>query len=320
MRAPVSLTAIVPATDSPATLQRCLAAIDAAAESPEQVVVVRRPAFTGPAAARNAGSEAATGDVLVFIDADVEVHPDAFSLIRQSFTDSPQLTALFGSYDDTPSEVGVVSGFRNLLHHHVHQSSGGRAGTFWAGLGAVRREAFTSAGGFSESYTRPSIEDIELGMRLSSAGAVIELDPRVQGKHLKAWTLWSMLRTDLLQRGVPWVSLLLRQRSSSATLNLGWRHRLSAVATVAAVIGGALQSVLFAGAAVLALLVLNGSFYGLLVRRRGVRQAAAGLVLHVLHLLVTVLALVLGVAVYAAQRQRRERAPEAPAGLLAPPA
>ena len=67
------------------------------------------------------------------------------------------------------------------------------------------------------------------------------LDPAIQGTHLKAWTLRSMVRTDFARRGVPWVALLLRSghlRSTAATtLNLGWRHRASAAACATGVAG-----------------------------------------------------------------------------------
>ena len=75
-----------------------------------------------------------------------------------------------------------MSAFRNLLHHHVHQQAAGPATTFWAGLGAVRREAFLASAGFdAERYPVPSIEDIELGMRLAPTAARIGLDPRDPG-------------------------------------------------------------------------------------------------------------------------------------------
>ena len=64
-----TLTAVIPATNEPPTLAACLAAIEAADDGPEQVVVVTEGG--GPAAARNDGARDATGDVLVFVDADV---------------------------------------------------------------------------------------------------------------------------------------------------------------------------------------------------------------------------------------------------------
>ena len=44
-------------------------------------------------------------------------------------------------------------------------------------------------GGFdAERFPFPSVEDVELGLRLSAQGARIGLDPSVRGKHLKAWS------------------------------------------------------------------------------------------------------------------------------------
>ena len=231
----LTLSVVVPATDKPATLGRCRAAILAADDPPEELIVIEEPARAGPAAARNAGAERATGSVLVFIDSDVIVRRDVFSRIRAAFEADPELIALFGSYDDSPSSHGVVSTFRNLLHHYMHQRYDGLASTFWAGLGAVRRDAFMAVGGFdAERFPVPSVEDIELGLRLHADGSRIELDPNIQGAHLKKWLLLPMVATDFLHRGVPWIGLLLEHGPGAARLNASRRHRLSAVSCVGA--------------------------------------------------------------------------------------
>ena len=214
----------MPATDSPATLQRCVDAIRAATDSPDQVIVVDSPPGSGPAAARNAGAGRADGTLLAFVDSDVGVHADAFERIRAAFAEDPSVVAVFGSYDDSPADGGLVSIFRNLLHHWIHHSSAGRATTFWAGLGAVRADAFREAGGFdARRFGAPSVEDIELGLRLARSGT-IRLDPRIQGKHLKRWGLRSMAMTDLVYRGAPWVALMLARGRSSFRLQLSARH------------------------------------------------------------------------------------------------
>jgi glycosyltransferase involved in cell wall biosynthesis len=271
----VRLSAIVPATDAPPTLARCLAAIAAAVDPPEEVIVVDEAGRPGPAAARNEGARRATGDVLVFVDADVEPHRDAFTRVRAAFAADPGLDALFGSYDDDPADPTLVSRFRNLLHHHVHQEGAGPAETFWAGLGAIRRSAFP---GFdAERYPAASVEDVELGLRLTANGARIVLDPLVQGRHLKGWTLATMVQTDFARRGVPWAELLLERGRGSAALNLGPRHRLSALAAL----GLLARRPRLVSAVVL--LVLNRRFYALLVRREGPVRAAAGVGLHAVH-------------------------------------
>jgi glycosyltransferase involved in cell wall biosynthesis len=136
----------VPAADAPPTLARCLAALDGADE-----VVVVDDAAPAPAAARNEGARRATGDVLVFVDADVVADGDALERIRAALETDPRLAALFGAYDDAPEAPGVVSTFRNLLHHHVHVESAGtptRSGPALVRSGArpsTRSEASTSA-------------------------------------------------------------------------------------------------------------------------------------------------------------------------------
>jgi GT2 family glycosyltransferase len=280
----MTLAVIVPATDRPPTLERCLAALRGGWRTPEETIVQEHPPQAGPAAARNLAAARAGADVLVFVDSDVEVHPDALEQIARRFSEDPELTALFGAYDDEPSDPALTSLYRNLLHHHVHSGAAGEAETFWAGLGAIRREAFEASGGFdAERFPHPSVEDIELGMRLRRSGAKILLDPEVRGRHLKAWTPMGMLHTDFARRGVPWMRLLLREGDDSTALNLSRQRRLSALASVALLTGLLGNRPRLAAAALLAGLVLDRDLYALLARRGGPRLLFAGIGLHQLH-------------------------------------
>jgi hypothetical protein len=294
------VSVVIPATDRPPALDRCLEAIRAAADPPEEVIVVESPPGAIPAAARNRGVSGATGDVLVFVDSDVLVHPNVFSRIRAAFEADPDLTAVFGSYDDAPEAPGIVSGFRNLLHHHVHQEAAGPASTFWTGLGAIRREAFLGAGGFAE---RRYLEDVELGVRLAAAEARIDLDAELQGTHLKGWTLLDMIRTDYSGRALPWLEILCAHGHSTA-LNLSWRHRLSAAVSLVGLWALARRRPVPLLGAALCLVALNTSFYGLLLRRRGLSGAAAGVALHAVHHLTAVAAIPTGLLRCAESRRR----------------
>ena len=125
----------------------------------------------------------------------------------QAFEADPDLAGVMGSYDNDPSHPGCVSQYRNLLHSYIHHSSQGVVESFWTGCGAIRREDFAAAGGFNEVYDRPSIEDVEFGVRLVASGRRIVLDPAIQVKHQKGWTLTSMVETDLIYRALPWTVL-----------------------------------------------------------------------------------------------------------------
>lgn len=254
------LTVIVPCYNCAGMLTRCLDGLLASTlprhewelivvddRSTDETPEVARPVadqliFTppgprGPGLARNHATEHARGEAMVFIDADVVVAPDALERFATIFRHQPDVAAVFGAYDTNPGDPGFVSQYRNLLHHWVHAQQAGDAQTFWAGCGAVRLDAFRAVGGFDGMrYQRPQIEDIELGYRLADKGYRILLDPSIQGQHLKTWTLHKMARADLLDRAVPWMSLLLDRRevAEPGPLNLSIKDKvLTAIMGVA---------------------------------------------------------------------------------------
>ena len=262
----------------------------------------------GPAFGRNRGAEVARGDILVFVDADVVVHPDALRRVAEHFRQRPELSAVFGSYDDHPSEPGLVSQYRNLMHHFVHHRGRGRAETFWAGLGAIRRTDFLEVGMFDEwHYGRPQIEDIELGRRLRRANHAVYLDPDIQGTHLKRWTLRGTLLSDFRHRGVPWMWLLLAEGApeEAGALNVKTREKvLTAMAAVAllmpvvALLDRSLWPLGVAAVLCGAILLANVQFYHFLRRVRGLGFALAVLPLHLLYYAGNAVSVVSGWAVH----------------------
>jgi len=251
------------------------------------VKVVTTGDCRGPAHARNLGAAEASGNVLLFLDADVEIAPDALERIRTAFTATPDLVALFGSYDDAPACTGVVSQFRNLLHHHTHTSHPGRAASFWSGCGAIRSAAFFDVGGFDDDFRHPSVEDIELGLRVQAAGGRIVLDPAIQCKHHKSWSLRSMVMTDIFRRAVPWTQLILENHNLPVTLNLDWGNRLCGAAALfsagllpLSLVIGSWWPLLAGPVVLLAMAWMHLDFYQLCLRRRGIAFACASFALH----------------------------------------
>jgi len=181
----------------------------------------------GPAYARNLGAKSAGGDILFFVDSDVCVQPETVSRVTWKFSERPDLDAVIGSYDDSPASSDFISQYKNLMHAFFHQNAREEACTFWSGCGAVRRSVFLEFGGFDVSYHRPAIEDIELGYRMKGAGKFILLDRQLQVKHLKRWTFWNLLVTDVANRGIPWTELILRDRRMPNDLNVRLGERIS---------------------------------------------------------------------------------------------
>jgi glycosyltransferase involved in cell wall biosynthesis len=261
---------------------------------------------SGPAAARNLGAEAAQGDVLFFIDADVAVAPSTTGLVAEAFDSNPELDALFGSYDDEPAEENFISQYKNLFNHYVHQHGNEEATTFWAACGAIRRSVFLERGGFdSQRYPQPSIEDIELGYRLKESGVRIRLVKAIQVKHLKCWSFTNLLRTDIFYRGIPWMRLLLERRFLVRDLNLDDTNRYS-IATaylalaISFIVPAFSHAVSAVGAGCLLLLVLNRDLYLWFANKRGVLFAAKAVPVHWLYYLYSGFALTAGTVLHLA--------------------
>ena len=245
----VKVSVIIPAYNGRKTLTACLTAIASSDYANYEVILVddcstdETPELArkfgakvigleggpyGPGYARNRGVEAANGDIVFFVDADVVIKSDTVAKVAQTFVSKPEISAMYGSYDDDPDSGDFSSQFKNLFHHFVHQQGREKAVTFWSGCGAVRRQVFLDSGGFdAERYPRPSIEDIELGYRLTAAGHQIVINKDVQVKHLKRWTLRGMVKADIFDRAIPWTQLILREKNLPNDLNLGLSQRAS---------------------------------------------------------------------------------------------
>lgn len=315
----MNISVVVPVFNSPEQLSECLDALLAASQADVEIIVVddsstdRTPLVaaayrrvrvvrmdhnSGPAAARNRGAREAGGSILFFVDADVVVARDSVDRVARTFADNPDVAAVFGSYDARPAAKGIVSQYRNLLHHFVHQHGNREASTFWAGCGAMRRPVFEAVGGFDvERFPFPSIEDIELGFRVRRAGHRILLDKQLQGKHLKRWTLTSVIKTDVTRRALPWARLILGSGVAADDLNLKRGQRVSGALVVLACALAPLIAfrLEWAAAPLLALVVtisLNWRLYRFFARQGGVVFAAACVPLHLLYYLYSVLAYV----------------------------
>ena len=330
--APISLSVIVPFHRDLVQLRRCLGALhvagqclasgaavrevivvaDGTTENPHQIVkeagarLLAIDGPRGPAVARSRGAACATGNVLVFVDSDVVVNQDALARFSRLFEEG-EFAAIFGAYDEQPDDPGFVSLCRNLAHSFIHRRAAGEAQTFWCGLGAVRSEVFRAVGGFDERFRRPSVEDIDLGYRIRAAGWRILLDPRIEGQHLKRWTLRSALVSDIRDRGVPWTQLLRRYGGLHNDLNLTLEYRLSVVLAYALAICLMLTwwwpgLALISAASGVALWWLDRSYYGYFARRLGIGCALAWFPLHTLHHLCNGLSFIVGNVLYVSGR------------------
>lgn len=253
---PVSF--VVPAFQAMGTLPDTVASIRAAAPAGSEVVivddgsldgtpalaaqladvVVLRPCQGGAARSRNDGARVARGRLLLFVDADVTVTPEAVSGLLHHLDNGAD--AAFGAYEPLPPPGirNAATTYKNLLHHYTHLQAAGDAETFWSGFGGVRRDAFRAVNGFDPAVsTGADVEDIHLGYRLRAAGFRIVLDPSLQVCHHKKYTVKGVVVSDVVHRAIPWTRAMLQLRTFHADLNLRRGAMLSAASSWLGVAG-----------------------------------------------------------------------------------
>jgi len=304
MPGPCSVSVVLPVKRDTDAFRQALGALRAASPAADDVIIVtdglvpaaadaaRAAGFRlvvhepagGPAAARNTGARASDADVLLFVDADVAVSPTLIGRVHDAFGDA-NLAAVVGCYDDSPPETNFFSQYKNLLQRFVHLHARRQGSTFWGACGAVRRRVFLDAGGFDERFRLPSVEDIELGYRITRAGHRIEFRPELEITHLKRWTMTSLLASDIFRRAVPWTWLLMRESAVEANLNLGWGSRLAAVLAIALAISLAAavvepRALLAAALAAALLVVIDRELAAFFRARRGAWFASRAIAWH----------------------------------------
>jgi len=112
------------------------------------------------AAVRNGGATIAIGDVLAFVDADMQVHPETFNAIDQALGD-PRVIG--GTSRIRPERWSVGITLVTAITAFYARLTGVEAGLVF-----VRRSDFELLGGYDER--RASLEDVDLLWRLKRLG------------------------------------------------------------------------------------------------------------------------------------------------------
>lgn len=219
----MDISVIIPTRDGNHTLGRCLASIKNSTHSPREVIVVddcskencssivesfgfRTVRLDEPREAeyaRNKGAELATGDILVFTDSDMILQPDVLKRIHDHLSTN-RYAAVSGVCTPETDDKKLAARYKNLWLYYSYVNSPHDFDWFILSIGAVRKEVFSELKGFGTTY--PTVSgggDLEFGRRLKQAGKKIRLDTAIQGRHLKRYTIWSLLRNDYV-RGKGW--------------------------------------------------------------------------------------------------------------------
>jgi glycosyltransferase involved in cell wall biosynthesis len=134
----------------------------------------------GPSFARNWGAKNAKGEVLLFIDSDIVIQKDTLDLFVNSLRTYP---AVFGIYTQRPGSDKLLSLYQNFYAHKSIKQTKALTSMLYSYCAAIKRDVFNEIGGFDQTWTRATFEDVEFGMRLTENGHQIYLNKDIEVVH-----------------------------------------------------------------------------------------------------------------------------------------
>lgn len=151
-----------------------------AGSDPRYLVLERRNARSGKAAAVNDALPHCTGELLIGLDADQALKPDAVSRVARWFLAEPDLACVKArpiGINASESSLALVSTLeRDSVERgdtYLRELMGGFT-FFGGGQVAFRRSLFNDLGGYDEEML---LEDIDYSVKIHEAGHRIKVDP-----------------------------------------------------------------------------------------------------------------------------------------------
>lgn len=145
-------------------------------------------AYSGRAAARNAGIAAARGTIVLFNDADILASPNLLSTHLRRHRERTGVAVVGLEVQVKDLAEYVFKRDHPQARGHLHPASRKKLSWlyFLTGNASVRRSDLLRAGSFDESFTGYGHEDLELGYRLQRMGIEILYEPAAVNYHCQA--------------------------------------------------------------------------------------------------------------------------------------
>ena len=171
--------------------------------------------------ARNIGANNASGDVYVFMDADIVIGRETMLGIIETLEEQ-YIDAVVGIYTAKHRHESFVSQYKNLWVRYSYIKSPPAIDWLFGSISGIKREAFEKLGGFNvKLLAKHGHDDIELGKRFARADLNIVLNMDVEVEHLKQYNLISFIKNEF-HRSMGFARLAVQFRETADSFRKGF--------------------------------------------------------------------------------------------------
>lgn len=178
--------------------------------------LIEFPENRGVSKARNAGAQAAHGEILLYIDADCIVLPDTIGRCIEELQRGESIS-VGGAYTPDAWDKDFFSNFQSLYINYV-ETKNEHPDYIATHCMAIPRQVYLDFGGFREDFFvghAASVEDVELSHRLLAAGYQLSRPRDIAVQHMfgynlrrsvknavkksRYWTMYSLHNRDVMK-------------------------------------------------------------------------------------------------------------------------
>lgn len=209
-----NISVIIPAYNACKTIETCLRSVygsscrvsevivvdDCSIDTTREIarkfdcVLIEAPARKYQAVARNLGAERACGELLLFVDSDIELKTESIEHAVRTYRRLN--AAVIGTFDWFSPHADFLSQHKNL--HMVFTQASTHPWIKWTNTSflLVAKSTFFKVNGFNEDLKEAICEDIDFGIRLINGGQAIYIDHELKVIHHRFVSLRNFIQME----------------------------------------------------------------------------------------------------------------------------